>query len=144
VERLENALITESMSPAELTPDKPEQYQWPAWGLWAETSAQMGEAPDLAPVQRLMQLKADWSAAADPAQRTAIWHEMLALWADQVFTIGIVSGVDQLVVVSNRLRNVPERGVYNFDPGSFFGMYRPDTFWFGDGEQETASAGAPG
>ena len=39
-------------------------------------------------------------------------------------------GVKQPVVVSNRLRNVPAEGIYNFDPGAFFGMYRPDTFWF--------------
>lgn len=141
---LENALMQPEMSPAELTPTHPEQYQWPAWGLWAETSAQMGEEPDLEPVRRLIQLKDEWSAAEDSVRREAIWHEMLSVWADQAFTIGIVSGVDQLVVVSNKLRNVPQRGIYNFDPGSFFGMYRPDTFWFDGEEQETASAGAPG
>ena len=68
---------------------------------------------------------------------------MLSIWADQVFTIGIVTGVDQLVVVSNRLKNLPERGVYNFDPGAFFGMYRPDTFWLGEAEQQTAAKDAP-
>jgi peptide/nickel transport system substrate-binding protein len=26
--------------------------------------------------------------------------------------------------------NVPEKGFYNWDPGAFFGVYRPDTFWF--------------
>jgi peptide/nickel transport system substrate-binding protein len=67
---------------------------------------------------------------------------MLSIWADQVFTIGIVSGVDQLVVVSNKLRNVPEHGVYNFEPGAFFGIYKPDTFWFGDEERTTAAADA--
>jgi peptide/nickel transport system substrate-binding protein len=33
-------------------------------------------------------------------------------------------------VVSNRLRNVPIEGVYSWDPGAHFGVYRPDTFWF--------------
>ena len=61
--------------------------------------------------------------------REEVWHKILALWTDQVFTIGIVSGVEQLVVVSNQLQNVPEHGTYNFDPGAYFGMYRPDTFW---------------
>jgi peptide/nickel transport system substrate-binding protein len=27
---------------------------------------------------------------------------------------------------------VPEKGLYNWEPGSFFGMYRPETFWFTD------------
>jgi hypothetical protein len=39
--------------------------------------------------------------------------------------IGVVSGVAQPVVVRNTLRNVPEKGIYNWDPGAFFGMYRP-------------------
>jgi peptide/nickel transport system substrate-binding protein len=46
-------------------------------------------------------------------------------------------------VVSDRLKNLPERGIYNFDPGAFFGMYRPDTFWLGESEQQTAAKDAP-
>ena len=57
---------------------------------------------------------------------------MLEIRADNVFTIGIVSGVPQPVVVDDRLRNVPEKGIYNWDPGAHFGIYRPDTFWFED------------
>jgi peptide/nickel transport system substrate-binding protein len=135
---LENALIKPAMVPAELAPLNPEQFHWPAWGLWAQTRGQMGEEPDFEPVERLIALKDAWAAAEDDAGRSAAWEEMLSIWADQVFTIGIVQGVDQLVVVSDRLRNVPVRGVYNFDPGAYFGMYRPDTFWFDEGEQVTA------
>jgi hypothetical protein len=36
----------------------------------------------------------------------------------------------QPVVARQTLMNVPEQGFYNWDPGAFFGMYRPDTFWF--------------
>jgi peptide/nickel transport system substrate-binding protein len=35
-------------------------------------------------------------------------------------------------VAARRLRNIPERGIYNWDPGAFFGLYRPDMFWFAD------------
>jgi peptide/nickel transport system substrate-binding protein len=130
---LENAMLLPSMSPAEFAPQSPDQFQWPAWGLWAQTSGQTGEAPDLAPVKQLMELNAKWSATEDADERAKVWHEILSLWTDQVFTIGIVSGVEQLVVVSDALQNVPERGVYNFDPGAYFGMYRPDTFWLKEG-----------
>jgi len=54
---------------------------------------------------------------------------MLAIHADQVFTIGTVAAVPQPVVVSNRLHNVPEDAVWSFAPGAFFGIYRPDIFW---------------
>ncbi len=57
---------------------------------------------------------------------------MLKIHADEMFTIGIVAGVMQPIVVANRLRNVPREGVYNWDPGAQFGIYRPDTFWFGE------------
>ena len=74
-----------------------------------------------------MALKDEWGAAdRRRGAPGAIWHEMLSLWADQVFTIGIVSGRRP----ARRRRatscsNVPERGIYNFDPGAFFGIYRP-------------------
>jgi peptide/nickel transport system substrate-binding protein len=126
---LENAMLKPSMSPAEFAPLTPDQFQWPLWGLWAQTSGQMGEEPDLDSVKQLMALNQKWGAAETPEAREAVWHEILELWTDQVFTIGIVSGVEQLVVVSNRLKNVPEKGTYNFDPGAYFGMYHPDTFW---------------
>jgi peptide/nickel transport system substrate-binding protein len=55
---------------------------------------------------------------------------MLGIHADQQFSIGVISGVPQPVITRTRLRNVPEKGLYNWDPGAFFGIYRPDTFWF--------------
>jgi len=57
---------------------------------------------------------------------------MLAIHADQVFTVGIVRGVPQPVVVSNRLRNVPDTAIYNWEPGAHFGIHRPDSFWFAE------------
>ena len=46
-----------------------------------------------------------------------------------VFTIGVVTQTPQPVVVSNALRNVPVVGFYGWDPGAYFGIYHPDTFW---------------
>jgi peptide/nickel transport system substrate-binding protein len=129
---LENAMLKPAMSPAEFAPQTPDQFQWPAWGLWVQTSGQMGEEPDLEAVEELMALNEKWGEAETPEAREAAWHEVLSLWADQVFTIGLVAGVEQLVVVGDQLRNVPQHGIYNFDPGSYFGVYRPDTFWIGE------------
>ena len=56
---------------------------------------------------------------------------MLQIHAEQQFIIGTVSGVMQPIVVHANLRNVPERGVFSWDPGAQFGMYRMDEFWFG-------------
>ena len=32
-------------------------------------------------------------------------------------------------VVNRTLRNVPPKALYNWDPGAYFGIHRPDTFW---------------
>jgi peptide/nickel transport system substrate-binding protein len=59
---------------------------------------------------------------------------MLRIHADQTYNIGVISGVLQPIVIKANLRNVPVEGIYNFDPGAYFGIYRPETFWFGDKE----------
>lgn len=141
---LENGLPTADMSPEELAPTSQQQLQWPKWGQYFQSGGQAGEAPDMAIPKQLMALEQDWRRSRDRAQREEIWHRMLPIFTDQVFTIGIVSGVLQPVVVNDRLMNVPQEGVYNWDPGAFFGMYKPDTFWFVDGtdrrSKEAASA----
>jgi peptide/nickel transport system substrate-binding protein len=69
---------------------------------------------------------------------------MLHVWAEEVFSIGTVTGVLQPVVVADKLRNVPKEGIYSWDPGAYFGIYKPDQFWFGEPvtPEQSASAGA--
>ena len=129
---MENGLPLPDMSPHDLAPTSQDQYQWPEWGRHYETAGASGEAPALAPARELADLSRDWLSAPDTAARRAIWERMLEIRADNVFSIGIVSGVPQPVVVDAQLRNVPELGIYNWDPGAHFGIYRPDTFWFED------------
>jgi peptide/nickel transport system substrate-binding protein len=80
----------------------------------------------------LMKLNTAWRNAASREERSKIWHRMLTIRSEQLFSIGVINGVAQPVVVRNALRNVPDKGVYNWDPGAFFGIYRPDTFWFAE------------
>lgn len=126
---LENGVPSADMSPEELAPTSQLQLQWPKWGQYFETSGKAGEAPGLPEVRALARLNEAWLASTERSEREKIWREMLSIHADQVFTIGIISGVQQPVIVKNSLRNVPKEGVYNWDPGAHFGIYRPDTFW---------------
>ena len=80
--------------------------------------------------ERLMELSYNWNHTADPQERSDIWMEMLDIHAQNQFAIGILSEAPQPVVVSDRLRNVPETANWAWDPGAHFGGYRPDTFWF--------------
>ena len=130
---LENGIPTPDLSPRELAPTSQHQLQWPKWGQYYETMGKAGEPVAEGPAARLARLNSEWRRADSRLRRTEIWHDMLRIHADQVFNIGLICGVPQPVVVGNRLRNVPTEGIYNWDPGAFFGIYRPDTFWFADG-----------
>jgi peptide/nickel transport system substrate-binding protein len=127
---IENGLATADMSPWEIAPTTQEELEWPKWGQYMETKGKAGKPPDLPAAIRLKELFEAWLAASGRGQHAEIWHRMLGIWADQVFSIGTVAGVQQPVVVSDRLRNVPAQGMYNWDPGAQFGMYKPDGFWF--------------
>ncbi len=127
---LENGIPTADTSPHELAPTSKYQYQWPKWGAWYESDGRSGEAPTQPEVLELAELNAAWRRATESADRAAIWHRMLEIHRDQVFTIGTVNQVPHPVVVSKHLRNVPEQGFYVFSPGAYFGIYRPDCFWF--------------
>ena len=129
---LENGVPSADMSPRDLAPTSQIQLQWPKWGQYVESGGEVGEPVDLPHAQRLAALNEEWEAGPARARREAIWHEMLGIRADQAYTLGIVAAVPQPVVVNRRLRNVPERAAYNWEPGAYFGVYRPDTFWFGD------------
>ena len=127
---LDNGLPTAETSPEELAPTNQVQLQWPKFGQNYETSGRAGEVPDISEVQELGDLYRAWRAATSSEERARIWHRMLEIHAEQQFTIGVVTAVPQPVVARETLMNVPLQGFYNWDPGAFFGIYRPDTFWF--------------
>ena len=127
---MDNAMPTPDWSPFELVPTDKNELQWPQWGQYYETKGTAGEPPDLGPVVRLVELFDEWHNVQDTEKRRAIWEEMLDIHAEHQFSIGLVSAVPQIVVANADLRNVPEKAFYNWEPGSYFGIYRPDTFWF--------------
>ncbi len=126
----DNGLATANMSPRELAPVEQSNLAWPKWGQHFETKGKLGEPVDMAAPKELLALKTEWETSPSQARRADIWEEMLRIHAEHQFVIGTVNSVAQPIVVSNRLRNVPENGVYSWDPGAHFGIYRPDQFWF--------------
>jgi peptide/nickel transport system substrate-binding protein len=128
---LENGLVVSAMSPVEFAPTRQEHFQWPRWGQFVETKGKAGQAPDMAEAIELTNLYHAWSKAPALQDRERIWHRMLELHAEGVFSIGLVAGVPRPIVTDSKLRNLPEEGLYNWDPGAFFGIYHPDTIWFG-------------
>jgi peptide/nickel transport system substrate-binding protein len=126
---LENGLPNADTKPNELAPTSQFGLQWPKWGQWHETGNQSGEPIDMPLAQELFDLYQAWLDTGDAAERARIWHRMLAIHAEQTFTIGVISGVFQPIVANRKLMNIPKEGVFNWDPGAFVGLYRPETFW---------------
>lgn len=129
---VENGLPTADMSPGAYAPTDQIHYQWPMWGQWYQTKGEAGEPPALPGAERLFELFQAWTVAGEKSERRAIWAEMLAIWTEGVYTIGVVAGVRQPVAVKTNIVNVPETAIYNWDPGAHFGIHHPDTFWIRD------------
>jgi len=126
---MDNGLITPTTVPSELAPVDQNWLQYPKWGQYVQTGGGAGEKPDVEFGETLMALYNEWRGTTDTARRDAIVREMLKIQSDEVTSIGTVQGVLQPVVVKARLHNVPEKGIFSWDPGAHFGVYHPDTFW---------------
>ncbi len=128
-------LPTPDMNPDWLAPVSIQHLQWSRWGRYYETKGKQGEPPALPEARRLVTLYDRWLVATSREERARIWAEMLDINASEVFTIGVVGGALQPIVVKNGLRGVPEKGVYAWDPGAHFGLYSPDTFYWQNGHR---------
>jgi len=131
---LENGIPNSGSSPKELAPTTQQQLQWPKWGQHLETRGKSGEPIDMAVPNELFGLNDSWRRAKSDGERKAIWTKMMDIYTNNVFSIGLIASVPQVILANSRLQNVPEKAIYNWDPGAHFGIYRPDTFWFKKGK----------
>ena len=130
---LDNGVPTADMSPAALAPVLDDMLAWPLWGLHYYSRGEDGVPPDTTEAKDLLRLYEEWTLSPDTPEREGVWHKMLSIHADQVFTIGIVNSTLQPILHTARLRNMPEQGLFGFDPTSYLGVYMPDTFWLDEG-----------
>ncbi|MEH6631818.1 MAG: ABC transporter substrate-binding protein [Halopseudomonas aestusnigri] len=127
-----NALLTPHSSPEEFAPRLQQSFQWPKWGQYIETKGNAGEAVDLEAAQQLNDLYTMWLRAKSTEEKSAIWNRILLINAEETFSIGLVAEIPQPIVLSSKLKNVPEEAFYNWEPGALMGVYKPDGFWFED------------
>ncbi|HUF87552.1 MAG TPA: ABC transporter substrate-binding protein [Thermohalobaculum sp.] len=128
-----NGVPTPEAPPFELAPVDQANFSWPRWGQHHQTQGSAGVPVDLAPAARLLELYGEWMRAAGEAAKAAVWREMLAIHADEVFCIGTVSRAPMPVAAGARLRNVPAKGLYAWDPGAHLGIHRIDEFFLEGG-----------
>jgi len=126
---IDNGLAVPSTVPSEFVPVNQDSLQWPKWGQYYDTSGEAGEQPDMPEARELMKLYEKWRTGG-PHQQKKAWEHILDINAENLFSIGLVGNVPQPVVVADGLKNVPEKGIHSWEPGGFFGIYHPDTFWW--------------
>ena len=129
----DNGIATEAMAPDELAPVHGDSsLVWPAWGDYWESKEASGEPVDYPPAKELLDLYKGWLASETAEQRTKIWKKMLEIHARETLIIGTVSGVRQPVAVKSKVKNVPVKAFYGWNPGAQFGIWRMDEFWIDD------------
>ncbi|MEW5421360.1 ABC transporter substrate-binding protein [Amorphus sp. 3PC139-8] len=126
----DNGIPTPQMAPQQRVPLDTTFYTGPAWGGYVMSKGESGQKIDYEPVNELLQTYQEWLRATTDEEMAEKWSEILSIHAEQQLSIGTVAGVRQPVVVKNNLQNVPEKGVYGWDPGAQFGIYRMDEFFF--------------
>ena len=71
--------------------------------------------------------------ADDRESRALIWHKML----EALYRSGLLDRSGQWHIAADRclvrIKNLPAKAFYGFDPTCYFGVYRADTFFFEDG-----------
>lgn len=132
----DNGLPTAQTSPMYLAPTNQEFFAWPMWGQYYQSKGELGEEPQGAAPKSLLALADRWNRADDDLARASLWREMLRIHAQEIYAIGLLSEAPQPVVVSKRLRNVPEQGVWAYEPGAHFGVHRIDEFYFGEPSEQ--------
>ncbi len=100
---------------------------WSEWSRWYLTKGVRGERPppDIIELQRLAD---EFSTTMDPVRRLRLGKQILAANADQLWTIGTVGLAPQPVVVSERLKNVADEGLWGWDIRGTM-PYHPSTWY---------------
>lgn len=128
-----NGIPTPDAPPVELAPVDQANFSWPRWGQFYQTQGAAGAPPSTPEAIRLLDLFDAWGRATAEDEKAAIWREMLAIHADQVFVIGTVARAPIPIVVDAGLANVPPEALYAWDPGAQLGVHRMDEFFFRPG-----------
>lgn len=87
---------------------------WSEWSRWYLTDGRQGERPPPEVIE-LQQLADALGTTMDPARRIELGKRILAVNAEQLWTIGTVGLAPQPVVVSRRLKNVADEGLWGWD-----------------------------
>lgn len=104
-----------------------EESHWNDWASYYLSRGVRGEKPP-PEIQQLIDWWKELTRSSDPARVTQLGKNILASTADNVWTIGTIGLAPQPIVVSERMRNVAERGYWGWDNRWTMG-YHASTWW---------------
>lgn len=102
-------------------------HVWPAWVQYYKTGGETGMEP-LPYVRPAIEAAERLAFAVDPEERVAAGKELLRLQAENLWTIGTVAKSPHPVMVSKKLKNMPEKGYFTYG-FSLFCPYYPCQFY---------------
>ena len=113
---------------------------WNDWARWYMTRGRLGAEPP--PImRRLLDLTGTMQRTLDPDERLAAGKEILQIHADNVWTIGLVGQGPQPLVLSARMRGVPEQGIWGWD-NRWTLAYHPATWYMLPMPRDPAASGS--
>lgn len=103
---------------------------WPDFINWIQTKGEEGiEPPE--EIKYLRKLADKLATDPDPAERDKAAVELIELQAENLWSIGTVALPPQPVMVSNKLKNVPDRGLWDWSM-RYMSPYYPVQFYLDD------------
>jgi len=107
---------------------------WSEWSRWYLTDGVMGEQPP-AEIIELQRISDELTTTMDPIRRVQLGKQILAANAQNLWTIGTVGLAPQPIVVSSRLKNVVDEGLWGWDIRGTM-PYHPSTWYLEPGATE--------
>ncbi|XOV84904.1 MAG: ABC transporter substrate-binding protein [bacterium] len=101
---------------------------WSEWSRWYLTNGEKGDRPP-PEILELQRIADEFVTTMDSAHRVQLGKQILATNAEQLWTIGTVGLAPQPIVVSERLKNVVDEGLWGWDIRGTM-PYHPSTWYF--------------
>jgi peptide/nickel transport system substrate-binding protein len=100
---------------------------WPAYRTWYETRGEKGmEPPEL--IKETIKWREQLATSPDPKARDEAAQKLLEMQAENLWYIGTVAMAPHPVMVANRLKNVPEKGIWDWR-STYMHAYWPSQFY---------------
>lgn len=102
----------------------------PAWASWYQTGGAEGSEPP-PEAKRVLELWEITKQSGDQEEVAAAAREIQQIHAENVWSVSTIGSVPAPVIVTNRLRNVPETGTLAFD-WVYLARYNPEQFFISE------------